>query len=76
MTIGEVGVFLQGVGMVGTMVLSALAFIQSRRNNKQLNTIHTATNSLVDKLVASTKHSATSEGIAQGRQLEKDDRGR
>lgn len=73
MTGSDVASIIQSVGLFITACTSAGALIQSMRNGKKakkiaedVQTIHLATNSMKDALVASTARASLAEGTAVG----------
>lgn len=57
------------VGVTATAVMGIINTLQNRTNAQKIETIHTATNSMKDALVKATSVA----GIAEGRQMERDE---
>jgi hypothetical protein len=57
---------LAEIAQVLTAIASLIAAIASLRNSRKIKEVHLATNSLVDRLVASTRLEAHAAGVKEG----------
>lgn len=55
----------------GTFVASVVAALSSLRNNKNIQAIHTATNSMKDDLIRTTGEAEHAKGVIQGANAER-----
>ncbi len=66
------GELAQLITSLATLVAACGAVVMSWRNSRKIEAVHIATNSLTDRLVATTRSDATQAGIAEGRKIEKE----
>jgi hypothetical protein len=66
MTVADLAQLLAGLGLLINALFTGLAYMQSRSNGRQIDAVHTATNSMKDALVASTAKESFAAGVKQG----------
>jgi hypothetical protein len=66
MSVSDLAQLLTGLGLTINAIVTLLSYVQSRRNGKVLDAVHTATDGLTNRLVAATAKENYAAGVSQG----------
>jgi hypothetical protein len=63
---------LTAIGLLITAIVGVLTYVQSRTNNAQQKVTHDLVNSQSEALLSLTRTTSKAEGVAEGKQAERD----